>query len=254
MYDPISVSTALVSAGGDLLIELTDGTIINAGRVRGNPGPRGEKGDQGIRGAHGRDGIDGVNGAKWHTGVGAPELSVGENGDMYMDVASALLPIFQKVNGDWLFLTNLKVPPSGGGGGQGGAAGGGGSIIIYPKPDGGAPPSTDNDGKPIDKGDIWLDTNTGWLWVYDGNVWLPVGDRPPVIISPTPPNYNGASDNNIKYPVREGDLWFDSDQLALYVAAEDELGDLRWVITTPADRGILQEEVPWSPGRSCMAV
>ena len=44
MYDPISVSTALVSSGGDLLIELTDGTIINAGRVRGNPGPQGEKG------------------------------------------------------------------------------------------------------------------------------------------------------------------------------------------------------------------
>ena len=42
MYDPISVSTALVSSGGDLLIELTDGTIINAGRVRGNPGPQGE--------------------------------------------------------------------------------------------------------------------------------------------------------------------------------------------------------------------
>ena len=63
-----------------------------------------------------------------------------------------------------------------------------------------SPPSTDNDGKPIDKGDIWLDTNTGWLWVYDGNVWLPVGDRPPVIISPNPPNYNGASDGNIQYP------------------------------------------------------
>ena len=166
-----------------------------------------------------------------------------------MDVANALLPIYQKVNRDWLFLANLKVPPSGGGGGQSGAAGGGGSIIIYPMPDGGTPPDKDNDGKPIDKGDIWLDTNTGWLWVYDGNVWLPVGDRPPVIISPDPPNYNGASDGNIQYPVKEGDLWFDSDQLALYVAAEDEAGDLRWVITTPADRSVLQDEVdiPDSP-------
>ena len=124
-----------------------------------------------------------------------------------------------------------------------GAAGGGGSIIIYPMPDGGTPPDKDNDGKPIDKGDIWLDTNTGWLWVYDGNVWLPVGDRPPVIISPNPPNYNGASDGNIQYPVKEGDLWFDSDQLALYVAAKDEADDLRWVITTPADRSVLQDEV-----------
>ena len=55
-----------------------------------------------------------------------------------------VLPIFQKVNGDWLFLANLKVPPSGGGGGDGGggtAAGGGGAIIIYPMPDGGTPPT-----------------------------------------------------------------------------------------------------------------
>ena len=112
---------------------------------------------------------------------------------LYMDVAASVLPIYQKVNRDWLFLCNLKVPPSGGGGGAGGAAGGGGSIIIYPKPDGGAPPTNDNDGKPIDKGDIWLDTNTGWLWVYDGNVWIPVGDRPPVsIISPNPPLWNPA--------------------------------------------------------------
>ena len=243
MYDPISVETALVSAGGDLLIQLTDGTIVNAGRVRGMPGPQGEKGEQGIRGAHGKDGIDGTNGAKWHTGVGAPEIGLGVNGDLYMDVASALLPIFQKVNGDWMFLANIKVPPSGGGGGAGGAAGGGSSIIIYPKPDGGAPPSQDNDGQPIDKGDIWLDTNSGWLWVYDGSVWLPVGQRPPVSVGPNPPRWNSSGDTNNRYPVTEGDLWFDSDQLALYVAAENVAGDLVWVITTPADRSVLDVEV-----------
>ena len=32
MYDPISVETALVSSGGDLLIQLSDGNVINAGR------------------------------------------------------------------------------------------------------------------------------------------------------------------------------------------------------------------------------
>ena len=135
MYDPISVSTALVSSGGDLLIELTDGTIINAGRVRGNPGPQGAQGEQGIRGAHGKDGIDGTNGAKWHTGVGAPEIGLGVNGDLYMDVASSLLPIYQKVNGDWLFLTNLKATSSGGVGAAGeSVAGDGSAIIIFPSP------------------------------------------------------------------------------------------------------------------------
>ena len=171
MYDPISVETALVSAGGDLLIQLSDGNIINAGRVRGMPGPQGEKGEQGIRGAHGKDGIDGTNGAKWHTGVGAPEIGLGVDGDLYMDVASALLPIYQKVNGDWLFLANLKVSPAGGGGGGGTAAGGGGSVIIYPGPQ---PPIVDNDGKPIQDGDLWVDINGNILYVYYNGVWSEV--------------------------------------------------------------------------------
>ena len=70
MYDPISVDTALVSANGDLLIQLTDGNIINAGKVRGSQGPQGERGLMGMKGDPGRDGVDG---AKWHTGVGAPD-------------------------------------------------------------------------------------------------------------------------------------------------------------------------------------
>ena len=41
----------------------------------------------------------------------------------------------------------------------------------------------------------------------------------------------------------EGDLWFDSDQAALYVAATNVDGDLVWVITTPADRSVLDVEV-----------
>ena len=129
MYDPISVDTALVSANGDLLISLTDGNIVNAGKVRGAQGIQGERGFIGERGEPGRDGI---NGAQWHTGVGMPELDLGVAGDLYMDVANSLLPIYQKVGNDWLLLCNLKVPPSGGGGGAGGAAGGGGSVILFP--------------------------------------------------------------------------------------------------------------------------
>ena len=150
---------------------------------------------------------------------------------------------FRKVGRDWIFLANLKVPPSGGGGGQSGAAGGGGSVIIYPKPDGGAPPDKDNDGQPIDKGDLWYDPNTGYLWIYNGTEWVPIGERPPVSVQPTPPLWNSSGDTNNRYPLVEGDLWFDSDQLALYVAAYDVVGDLRWVITTPADRSVLQDEV-----------
>ena len=237
------IDTALVSSAGKLLIQLDDGTVIDAGYVKGSQGPAGRDGQDGAPGIPGAKGDPGENGAKWHTGVGAPEIGLGDAGDLYMDVANALLPIYQKVGRDWIFLANLKVPPSGGGGGQGGAAGGGGSVIIYPPPNPGDKPSADNNGNPLDKGDLWFDPTTGLIWIYDGNNWVPIGDRPPVSISPDPPLWNPAGDTNNRYPIVEGDLWFDSDQLALYVAAEDELGDLRWVITTPADRSVLQDEI-----------
>ena len=111
------IETALVSSAGKLLIQLSDGQVIDAGYVKGSQGPPGRDGADGNTGIPGAKGDPGTNGAKWFTGVGAPEVAQGENGDMYLDVASALLPIYQKVNGDWLFLANLKVPPSGGGGG-----------------------------------------------------------------------------------------------------------------------------------------
>ena len=103
----------------------------------------------GAPGIPGAKGEPGENGAKWHTGVGAPEVSLGDK----LATSTWTSPMrcclsFRKVGRDWIFLANLKVPPSGGGGGQSGAAGGGGSVIIYPKPDGGAPPDKDNDGNP----------------------------------------------------------------------------------------------------------
>jgi len=246
MYDPISVETALVSSGGDLLIQLSDGNVINAGRVRGIPGPQGDQGEPGIRGAHGKDGIDGTNGAKWHTGVGAPEIDLGENGDLYMDVAATVLPIYQKVSGDWLFLANLKGGGGGGGVGAtgGGAAGDGGSIIIKPGP---TPPTNDNDGNAVDTGDLWWDSNTGLIYINTNNGWIAISDHPPAIVSPDPPlftNNSDPTDPNKRYAIRVGDLWMDSDQGALYVAMEDSDGDMVWVISTPANRDILQAEIP----------
>jgi hypothetical protein len=58
-------------------------------------------------------------------------------------------------------------------------------------------------------------------------------DVPPVIIDLDPPD-NG---NNNK-PVRPGDLWFDSDQLALYVATKDSSKKIVWVICIPGVTGV----------------
>ena len=71
-------ATSVVSAaviGGDLILGLSDGGIINCGRVQG---PQGLKGDQGPMGATGRAGTDGNT---IHTVQGAPDGSLGRDGD-----------------------------------------------------------------------------------------------------------------------------------------------------------------------------
>ena len=238
MYDPISVDTALVSANGDLLISLTDGNIVNAGKVRGAQGTQGERGFIGERGEPGRDGI---NGAQWHTGVGMPEVGLGEAGDLYMDVASALIPIYQKVGNDWLLLCNLKSSPGGGVSGGNGVGGGGGNIIIHNGPIG---PNTDSDGVPVNNGDLWYDPLNGWLHVYHNNEWLVIAGDPPVLMSAMPPDQDYG-----EHPIQEGSLWFDTEQLALYVAGKDSLGAMRWITALPSDRSAVDDTVniPFTP-------
>src|SRR5690606_33944592 len=50
-----------------------------------------EKGDPGLVGATGEPGIPGRDGSVIHSGSGAPEESLGNDGDMYLDLASAQL-------------------------------------------------------------------------------------------------------------------------------------------------------------------
>ncbi len=78
-----SVATSVVSAaviGGELIIGLSDGSIINCGFVQG---PQGLKGDQGPMGATGRSGTDGNT---IHTVAGAPDTTLGRDGDYAINV------------------------------------------------------------------------------------------------------------------------------------------------------------------------
>ena len=56
---------------------------------------------------------------------------------------------------------------------------------------------------------------------------------PPVIIDIDPPKAITTS-----LPLRAGDLWFDSDQLALYVATKNVEADIVWVICIPGVTGV----------------
>ena len=71
----MQIETALVSSSGRLLIELSDGSIVDAGYVKGGQGPAGRDGADGnALGYRGRRVMQALTEPMWHTGVGAPEL------------------------------------------------------------------------------------------------------------------------------------------------------------------------------------
>ena len=67
------------------------------------PGP---KGDTGATGAQGAAGADGADGAAWLTGNTAPDAAQGNEGDMYLN--STDFNLYQKTNGAWTLIANLK--------------------------------------------------------------------------------------------------------------------------------------------------
>ena len=100
-------SAAIIS--GDLIIGLSDGSIINCGRVQG---PQGLDGPAGPIGAPGRPGQDGNT---ILTSEGLPRPDVGTNGDYIIDKVSWTI-YGPKANGVWGIGTPLR------GNGKGGAA------------------------------------------------------------------------------------------------------------------------------------
>jgi hypothetical protein len=71
------VSAGIVS--GDLIIGLSDGSIINAGRVQGPQGLTGDRGPMGNTGKAGEDGNTILS------GYGMPKPEFGRQGDFYID-------------------------------------------------------------------------------------------------------------------------------------------------------------------------
>ena len=71
------VNTALVDSNGDLIVTLSDGTVINAGYVIGAAGAQG---DPGIQGPAGADGADGAQGPQGDPGIQGPAGADGADG------------------------------------------------------------------------------------------------------------------------------------------------------------------------------
>ena len=106
-----SLATSVVSAaviGGELIIGLSDGSIINCGSVSG---PQGLKGDQGPMGATGRSGTDGNT---IHTVAGTPDTTLGRDGDFAINVT--VWEIYgPRAGGAWGTGTPLRGNKRGGG-------------------------------------------------------------------------------------------------------------------------------------------
>ena len=187
--DGVSIDSAIVSAQGNLLIGLTDGSIVDAGRVVGPPGV-GERGPVGLRGS------DGADGAAVLSGPRAPKGSDGKDGDHWIDLSTPEFGFYKRSSGSWTKLANMRTPPQELGGQRttvGGAGGGAGGSNHRPPiiDDGtGTPPAVypeGNTGGPLHEGDFWVDAN-GALHVYIGGQWnkirvysdmvLPAGDAP----------------------------------------------------------------------------
>ena len=238
-YGMISVDTAVVSDTGDLLIGLTDGNVINAGYVRGRPGPQGERGLMGPAGDPGRNGLDG---AQLYTGLGRPSDDMGVEGDLYIDIRSRFLDIFQKTGGGWVAISSLRDPSQNQSGvpGMGGShdrdGTGGGGLIINNDDDG---PTIGNEGNPLQGGDLWYNPDTGHLHVRSENnlEWIPIAGLPSAEFSADPPTEDRGG-----HPIEEGDLWWDTDLAALFVAARDVTDQIVWVVALPADRGAVPDQ------------
>ncbi len=69
-------------------------------------GKQGKQGIQGIQGKPGKDGLNGIDGTKWFNGDGKPSVSLGENGDFYLDDITS--DYYQKIKDKWVLQGNLK--------------------------------------------------------------------------------------------------------------------------------------------------
>ena len=173
-----SLATSVVSAaviGGELIIGLSDGSIINCGLVQG---PQGLKGDQGPMGATGRAGTDGNT---IHTVAGAPDTTLGRDGDFAINVI--VWEIYgPRSGGSWGAGTPLRGNAKGQtspdttqnlfGSNSPGSGGGGGGVQQI---DGGAGITTVKTGSSVYQIDADIDTDRG-LTFASGKIALAIGD------------------------------------------------------------------------------
>ncbi len=72
----VGIQSAALDQEGNLIITLTDDTVLNLGKIIGADGVDGKDG------ANGKDGVDGQNGTNGKDGIGVADIKIDENGDL----------------------------------------------------------------------------------------------------------------------------------------------------------------------------
>ncbi len=90
------IDSALVDTRGNLILGLSDGSVLEAGKVVGPAGATGSAGPTGLPGAAGADGNSILSGER------APTDELGNDGDFYIDLSSPQLDFYgPKRAGEW---------------------------------------------------------------------------------------------------------------------------------------------------------
>ena len=114
-YDGTDIPSNIIGVNEDYYLHIGSGDIykkesdswMRIGNIKGDRGVQGEEGIPGRDGLHGEDGKDGRQGSYWFNGVGAPNETVGDQKDFYLDVVSG--DIFEKINEiNWERIGNLR--------------------------------------------------------------------------------------------------------------------------------------------------
>jgi hypothetical protein len=82
----VGIANATINTEGELVLELTDSTIINLGTVVGSSGPTGPQGPTGATGATGPQGLTGATGP---TGISVTNTDVNSNGDLIITLSNS---------------------------------------------------------------------------------------------------------------------------------------------------------------------
>ena len=102
-----SVDTAIVNSNGHLLIGMSDGGVVDVGRVVGPAGARGERGSTGLPGRNGDDGNTVLSGPRM------PDPEEGKDGDHFIDWSDQFASVYKKEGGVWSKVASLRNPASG---------------------------------------------------------------------------------------------------------------------------------------------